>query len=74
MMDRKANPKIEIEKIEIASEDVEGCFSGPIVARGNSYYVQLNANFIRFWELMAGDELLVSVSKVKRVRVEDSEA
>lgn len=73
-MGRKSNPKTEIQKIKIAAEDAQACFSGPIVARGNSYYVRLDANFIRFWELMAGDELLISVTKVKRVRVESSEA
>ena len=69
-MGRKSNPKVKLEKIEIATEDVQACFSGPIITRGNSYYVRLDANFVRFWELMAGDELLISVSKVKRVRAE----
>lgn len=69
-MGRKPNPKVKIEKIDVATEDIQGCFPGPIVARGNSYYVRLDANFIRFWELMAGDEILISVTKAKRVKAE----
>ena len=70
MMGKKPNPKVKIEQIEVALDDIQGCFPGPIITRGNSHYVRLDANFIRFWELMAGDELLISVSKVKRVKAD----
>ena len=30
------------------------------------YYLRLHPNFIRFWELQPGDEVLVTVSKAKR--------
>jgi hypothetical protein len=38
----------------------------PIIMRGNSYYVRLDLNFISFYELMPGDEILVTVTKAKR--------
>lgn len=66
-MGNKRYLKVDVKKIEIELEDVQGCFSGPIVHRGNSDYIRLDPNFMRFWELMAGDELLITVSKVKRV-------
>ena len=69
-MGRKPNPKVKLEKIEVATEDIQPGFPGPIITRGNSYYVRLDANFIRFWELMAGDELLISVTKVKRIKTD----
>ena len=34
--------------------------------RGNSYYIRLDSNFIRFYELMSGDMILVTVTKAKR--------
>lgn len=34
--------------------------------RGNSYYVRQDPDFIRFYELMPGDEILITVTKAKR--------
>lgn len=66
-MSRKRFPKVTIESVGVELQDVQGCFPGSIVARGTSYYVRLDPNFMRFWELMAGDEILINVSKIKRV-------
>ena len=72
-MGRKRNPALILKQIEVAIEDVEGCFPGPIIARGNSYYLRLDASFMRFWALKTGDEILVQVSKVKRLKLTGSQ-
>lgn len=65
-MGSKSNPQVEIKKIEVETQDVQACFPGQIIQRGQSNYVRLDQNFMRFWELMAGDELLITVTRVKR--------
>ena len=67
MRKSKKGQIVEIKRIEVEIEEIEGCFPAPIVPRGSSYYVRLDPDFIRFWELQKGDELLISVTKVKRV-------
>jgi len=34
--------------------------------RGSSYYCRLDPHLVRFWALQAGDEILITVTKVKR--------
>jgi len=63
---RKKDQIVEIKKIEVEIEEIEGCFPAKIIMRGNSYYLRLDPDFIRFWELRAGDEILVTVTRVKR--------
>ena len=60
-------PAVEVKRIEVEIEAIEGCFPAPIRVMGNSYYLRLDQDFIRFWELMAGDELLITATRVKRV-------
>lgn len=65
-MGRKEGQITEISKIEVEIEEIQGCFPAPIITRGNSYYIRLDPDFIRFWELQAGDEILITVTKAKR--------
>jgi len=65
-MGRKKGQIVEIKRIEVEIEEIQGCFPAPIIARGNSFYVKLDPDFIRFWELQAGDEILITVSQAKR--------
>ena len=67
-MGRKNNPNIHIEKIKLDIKNIKGSFPGQIITRGNSFYIRLDAEFIRFWELEAGDEILVTVTNVKRLK------
>lgn len=65
-MGNKSNPQVEIKKIVVEMQDVQACFPGSIIQRGQSNYVRLDQGFMHFWELMAGDELLITVTRVKR--------
>lgn len=65
-MKKKVGQIAEISKIEIQIEEITGSFPAPIIVRGNSYYIRLDLDFIRFWELKPGDEILVTVTKAKR--------
>jgi len=49
-------------------EDIQACFPGTVMMRGSSYYVRLDPDFVRFWEIKPDDELLMSVTKLKRER------
>ena len=63
---------VEIKEIEVKIEMIQACFPAPIRMFGNSYYCRLDPNFIRFWELQARDEILITVTKVKReIRCEE---
>ena len=66
-MGRKALAKIETASFEVSTAKVKGLFAGTIRAEGNSFYLKLDPSFMRFWNLLAGDELLVSVLKAKRI-------
>ena len=66
VMRRKKGQIVEIKRIGVEIEEIRGCFPAPIIARGNSFYVKLDPDFIHFWELKQGDELLVTVTQVKR--------
>ena len=57
---------VEIKTIEVEMEDIQACFPAPIRLFGNSYYVKLNPAFMRFYELIPGDEILITVTKAKR--------
>jgi hypothetical protein len=57
---------VEFKRIEVEIEEIQACFPSPIIMRGNSYYIRLDSNFIRFYELMSGDMILVTVTKAKR--------
>lgn len=63
---RKKDQIVKIGEIEVEIEDIQACFPAPIIMRGNSYYVRLDPHFIRFYELTAGDEILIAVTKAKR--------
>jgi len=63
---RRKDQIVEIKRIEVEIEEIQGCFPAPIIVRGNSYYIRLDPDFVRFWELQQGDEILVTVTKAKR--------
>ena len=65
-MKRNKDQIVEIKKIEVELEEIEACFPAPIIMRGSSYYARLDPRFIRFYDLMAGDEILITVTKSKR--------
>ena len=62
MRNMKKGQIVEIKRIE----EIQGCFPAPIVVRGDNFYIRLNPRFVKFWELQKGDELLVTVTQVKR--------
>lgn len=66
MVRRKKDQIVKIKQIEVEIKDIQGCFPAPIVARGNSFYIRLDTDFVKFWELQQGDEILVTVTKAKR--------
>ena len=51
-----------------AREDVDLSFAAKLVNRGNQYYVSMHYRDIRFWDLAAGDEVLVKIVKVRRAK------
>jgi hypothetical protein len=57
---------VEKKQIEVEIEAIQGCLPAPIVMRGSSYYCRLDPHLVRFWELQAGDEILITVTKIKR--------
>ena len=57
---------VEIKKIKVEMEDIQACFPAPIRLFGNSFYVKLDPRLIRFYELIPGDEILITVTKAKR--------
>ena len=63
---RRKGQIVEIKRIEVEIEEIHSCFPAPIIMRGSSYYCRLDPNFIRFWELMPRDEILITVTKAKR--------
>ena len=67
-MGNKKNLEIEISKVSIFLEDVESCFPATIIKRGQSFYLRLDREIIRFWQLEPGDVLLTKIIKVKRVK------
>jgi hypothetical protein len=70
MTSRKKSQIVEVKRIRVEIEEIQGCFPAPIVARGDSFYIRLDPRFVKFWELQRGDELLMTVSQVKRVMVD----
>jgi len=57
---------VDVKQIKVEIEPVPYMFSAQIVARGNSHYVRLDPNLLNFYELKAGDELLLKTIKAKR--------
>ena len=70
-MGNKSYPEVEIKPISVFLEDVESCFPATIIKRGNSFYLRLDLEIIRFWQLQSGDTVLTKLVKVKRVNLED---
>ena len=71
-MTRKKDQIVEIKRIEVEIKDIQGCFPVQIIARGSSYYMRLDPSFIRFYELQPGDEILVTITKAKREKREET--
>ncbi len=69
-MRRKKDQIVKIKQIEVEIKDIQGCFPAPIVARGNSFYIRLDTDFVKFWELQQGDEILVTTTKAKREKLQ----
>jgi hypothetical protein len=67
---RKKDQIVEIKRIEVEIKDIQGCFPAQIIARGSSFYVRLDPSFIRFYELLPGDEILVTITEAKREKRE----
>lgn len=63
----KRNVGVEIAKIEVELEDVTGTFQCPIIQYGKSNYVRLDQDWMRFFELMAGDVVEVNLTRIKRI-------
>ena len=72
-MGNKQYPKVEIKSLSIFLEDVDSCFPAVIIKRGNSFYLRLDPEIIRFWQLQKGDVVLTKLVKVKRIKVEKNE-
>jgi hypothetical protein len=66
MRNMKKGQIVEIKRIEVEIEEIQGCFPAPIVARGDSFYIRLDPRFVKFWELKRRDEILITVTQVKR--------
>ena len=69
MRKEKKGQIVEIKRIEVEIEEIQGCFPAPLVQRGDSFYIRLDPRFIKFWELKKGDELLINVTQIKREKL-----
>jgi hypothetical protein len=63
-----ANPKAKAEGNLAVVEDVDIAMAVRIVAHGGRFYLSVRPRDIGFWDLKVGDEVLVKITKVKRVR------
>ena len=67
-MGDKSYPEVEIKPTSIFLEDQESCFPATIIKRENSFYLRLDLEIIRFWELEPGDTVLTELVKEKRIK------
>jgi hypothetical protein len=58
--------RVAVTQIPVLLKDIQIAFAGRVVFTGNSYRISLPMKEVRFWGIEAGDELLVSISKLKR--------
>lgn len=59
--------------MHVGIDELQACFPALVIMCGNSYYVRLDPSFVRFWELEAGDEILITLTKAKRERMRGGE-
>ncbi len=58
--------RVRVTQIPIELKDIQISFAGRVVFSGNGYRINLPMKEVRFWGIESGDELLVSITKLKR--------
>jgi hypothetical protein len=58
--------KVSVSQIPVELEDVQIAFAARVVFNGHTYRLSLPMKEVRFWGIETGDELLVSITKLKR--------
>jgi len=67
--DTKRQRKFEAT-ISVGLQDIEASYPAKIVSWGSGNYARVPESVLNFWGLIPGDEVLVTLSKVKRVKRE----
>ncbi len=58
--------RVKVTQIPIELKDIQISFAGRVVFSGNGYRINLPMKEVRFWGIETGDELLVTITKLKR--------
>ena len=57
--------RVAVIQIPVLLKDIQIAFAGRVVFTGNSYRISLPMKEVRFWGIETGDELLVTITKLK---------